>query len=253
MKQLMGKVALITGGSKGIGLAAAQLLAEHGAKVIITGRDQKSLNIAKSSILGEVMCIQNDIADISQIDGLYDTIQKSFGKIDILFANAAHAKNIALDMITEEEFDSMVNVNYKGAFFTVQKALPYLNNNASIILNASIAGVIAFDRHSIYSSTKAAIIHMAKLFAADLAAKKIRVNSVSPGYVKTSAWDPWVNSPGFKSIENIIPFGERFGSAEEVANVVLFLASSGASYITGQNIVIDGGVSTLFLQNKVKK
>jgi NAD(P)-dependent dehydrogenase (short-subunit alcohol dehydrogenase family) len=252
MQQLEGKVALIIGGSKGMGFAVAQLFAENGASVIITGRCQKTLDIAKEQLPGCVHCMTGDITKLADIDNLFNEIGRKYNGLDILFSNAGLSQRILIDNVTEEDFDKMVSVNYKGTFFVVQRSLPYLKKGASIILNASIAGMIAFDHHSVYSSSKAAVIHLAKVFAADLASRKIRVNSISPGYIRTSAWDPWLNSGMLQSFAEEVPLGGKLGSAEEVAQTVLFLATDASSYITGQNFVIDGGISTIFRRYQKK-
>lgn len=253
MKDLAEKVVLITGGSRGIGLTTAQMFSEHGAKVIITGKTQKNLDIAKSLISGEVLSIQTDVSKLGDLDNLYAEISKTYSKIDILFVNAGITVRAPISNITEETFDKIINTNYKGAFFTVQKALPFLKEGSSIIMNASIAGLVAFDHHSLYSSSKAAVIHLAKTFAADLANKGIRVNSVSPGYIKTQVWDQLINTALFQSIVDEVPFENRLGLTEEIASTVLFLSSDASSYITGQNITVDGGLTTLFMRYGKKR
>ena len=244
---LKGKIALITGGSKGIGLATAKLFVKQGAQVIVTGRNSKTLTVAKQELGKNTLYFQSDISNLSDLDQLFLKINEQFGKIDILFANAGVAERIWIGDVTEDAFDRIVNINYKGTYFTVQKSIPYLNKSASIILNASIAAIFALDYHTIYSSSKAAVIQLAKTLAADLAPQSIRVNSISPGYIKTPIWDQWLtdNPEKYKALCNTVPFEQRFGSAEELAEVLLFLASNASSYITAQNIVVDGGLTTL--------
>ena len=181
MGKLTNKVAVITGGSKGIGLETAKLFAQEGAKVVITGRDRDSLEKAKVSIPFEVLAVQGDVANLSDIDRLYSETADKYGKIDILFVNAGIAERVFVGEVSEEVFDRISNVNYKGAYFTVQKSLPYLNDKASIVLNASIAALVGIDHHTVYSSTKAAVIQLAKTFSADLVSRGIRVNAISPG------------------------------------------------------------------------
>ncbi|MCD6047109.1 MAG: gdhIV 2 [Gammaproteobacteria bacterium] len=246
MKLLENKTAVITGGSKGIGFATAQLFIDQGAKVIIMSRSIKSLQIAKNSIIGDLICIQGDVTNLADLEMLFQESQKYCNGIDIIFANAGMAKTTTIEQLSEQDFDQMINVNYKGVFFTITKGLSYLNDGASIILNASVAGGIGFTNNSLYSSTKAAVIQLARSFAADLAYRKIRVNAISPGYIKTSIWDPLVNSSVLQIFEEKIPLEHRFGSTDEVAQTVLFLASQASSYITGQNIIVDGGLSAIF-------
>jgi NAD(P)-dependent dehydrogenase (short-subunit alcohol dehydrogenase family) len=155
--QLKNKVAVITGGSKGIGLATAQLFAKEGAKVVITGRDISSLEKAKETITEEILAIQCDTQNLVQINQLFHQVSEAYGKVDVLFVNAGIAQQVRLVEVTEEIFDRMDNINHKGAYFTVQKSLPYLNDEASIILNASIAAIIGYENHSVYSATKAAL------------------------------------------------------------------------------------------------
>lgn len=250
MEQLEGKIALITGGSKGIGLATAQLLAANGAKIVITGRNQKSLEEAKRRISADTLCVQGDVSNLSDLDRLFAEVKQKYSGIDILFANAgAIAGKMQINDITEKAFDQIVSVNYKGTFFTLQKAVPYLNEGASLIINASVSGTATFYYSSLYSSTKAAVIHLAKTFAADLASKKIRVNSISPGYVKTAPWQQGSHTSIFQELCSEVPLENRFGYTEEIAKAVLFLASSASSYITAQNIIIDGGLTAFYRQS----
>lgn len=246
MKLLEGKTALIIGGSQGIGLASAKLLSDSGANVIIVGRDSQKLSIAQNYFIEQVATKVCDISSVYSIKSLYQELKESAIKLDILFVNAAIVNQISLENVTEDQFDETFNTNFKGVFFSVKESLSLLNKNTSIILTASIAGLIAFPKHSLYSSAKAGIIHLAKLFGADLVRKNIRVNSISPGYIDTPAWDKWKNSPVYQEIKKNIPYEGRFGTEGEVAELVLFLASEKSSYITGQNFVIDGGFTTFF-------
>lgn len=248
--QLKNKVAVITGGSKGIGLATAKLFSEQGAKVVITARDLKELSKAQKLLSGQSLCIQGDIANLKDLDHLFSETYLKFGKIDVLFANAGVAERVWIGDVTEEVFDRITSIDYKGTYFTVQKAVPYLNDKASIILNSSIAALLAMDHHSIYSSAKAAVIQMAKTFAADLLSRKIRVNCISPGYIKTPIWNQWLkeNPEKYRSLCMDVPFEQRFGTPEEIANVALFLASDASSYMTAQNLVVDGGLTDLMLE-----
>lgn len=241
---LSGKTALITGGNKGIGCATAQLLAHCGAKVAISGRDKDGLENIKKMLAPDCLAIQCDVSRLESIDALYQEAQKQFGFLDILFINAGVARRIALEEATEEMFDWMCDINFKGAFFTLQKAVPYLNKQASIIINASLQGVLSVvNKHSIYSCTKAALIQLAKSAAGELADRGIRVNALSPVWVKTPPWNQ--RDQLVRQLSAEIPLERRFTTAEEVASAVLFLASPLSSHMTGQNLIIDGGVSTI--------
>ena len=247
MGELNGRVALVTGGSKGIGFETSKLLANRGAKVVIVGRDENALISAMNDIGPNIDYFGADVSKLEELDRLFEYIEKKYGKIDILFANAGCAERIWIGEVSEEDFDKMVQVNYKGTYFTVQKSIPHIKEGGSIILNASIAGIFALDCHTIYSSSKAALIQLAKTLAADLAPQKIRVNSISPGYIKTPIWDKWFNedSKKFKALCETVPLEKRFGTTRELANVVFFLASSLSSYITAQNLVVDGGLTSI--------
>lgn len=249
------RVAVITGGSKGIGLATAKLFAKEGAKTVITGRNLKDLEEAKRSLSGEVLSIQGDVSNLKDLDQLFHKVNEKYGKIDILFANAGIGYYVPLDSATEEDFDRIVDINYKGLFFTVQKSLPYLNDGASLVLNASIAAHRGLMNHSIYSSTKAAIIQLARAFATELVKRRIRVNSISPGRIETPIWDKLSKKDPdlYKHKADEIPLEGRFGTSEEIAKVVLFLASDSSSYITGEDILIDGGFLYLRPENYKKK
>ena len=249
-----GKTVLITGGTKGIGHATAKLFAENGARTIIISRTLKELDEIKKTINGEVFTIQCDISNMDDLSNLYKNIGENHGKLDVIFANAGTAQRKWIGEASEDIFDHVVNTNLKGTFFTVQKAIPYLNNGASIILNASIAGIFALDHHTIYSSTKAAVIQLAKTLAADLLDRSIRVNCISPGYIKTPLWGQWLdeNPIKYKELSDSVPFEKRFGNPEEIASVVLFLASKASSYMTAQNLVVDGGLTTIVREYKDK-
>jgi len=249
MNKLDGKVAVITGGNSGIGLATAKEFAREGAKIVITGRDEKTLAEAEREIGGEVLAIQADVGKLTDIDKLYDAVEERFGKIDVLFVNAGIGIFKPLEAVTEEDFDLQMNVNLKGAYFTIQKALPLLNDNASIVLNTSINAHIGMPNSSIYAASKAAVISFARTISAELVGRGIRVNALSPGPVQTPIYDRWGLPPEqLKEItENIrsqIPLG-RFGRSEEIAKAALFLASADSSFILGTEIIADGGMSQL--------
>jgi len=249
MGKLDGKVAVITGGNSGIGLATAKEFKEQGARIVITGRDQKTLDEAKREIGGDVLAVRSDTSNLTEIDKLFNVVKEKFGKIDVLFVNAGIGKFAPVEAVTEEVFDSIMNINFKGAYFTIQKALPLLNDNASIVLNASIIANIGMPNSSVYAASKAALITLARTLSAELVGRGIRVNVVSPGPVTT----PILGRAGMpqdvleettKSIEAQVPM-KRFGRPEEIAKTVLFLASSDSSFLLGTEIVADGGTSQL--------
>ena len=249
MKKLDGKVAVVTGGNSGIGLATAREFKQQGAKVVITGRDQQTLDDAKQELGGDVLAVRSDTSRLADIDKLFAVVREKLGKIDVLFINAGVGKFVPLESVTEEFFDSIMDINFKGAYFTIQKALPLLNDNASIVLNASINAYIGMPNTSVYAASKAALITLARTLSAELVDRGIRVNVVSPGPVATpifgklgiaaDALDEVV-----KNVQTQVPM-KRFGRPEEIAKAVLFLASDDASFLLGTEIVADGGMSQL--------
>ena len=245
MKKLEGKIALITGGSTGIGLATAHLFAREGASVYITGRRQRELDAAVSQIGERVQAVQGDIAKREDLDRLYATVKQDHGKMDILFANAAiNGEYRPLGMITEAQFDAVFDVNVKGTLFTVQKALPLLQNGGVIVLTASLAASTGAAAMSVYNAAKAAVRSFARTWAVELAACKIRVNAVSPGPIQTPGLESVVPDD-LKAAVAAITLMNRFGQADELARAVLFLASDESSYITGTELQVDGGGSIL--------
>jgi len=245
MKRLEGKVAVVTGGNSGIGLASAQRLKEEGARVAISGRNQKTLDEATALLGKDVLALQADVAKLSEIDKFFDAVTKKFGKIDILFANAGIGKFVPFDQTSEELYDEMFDINAKGAYFTVQKALPHLNDGASVILNTSVVSHEGIVNGSAYAATKAAMRSMTRSMAAELVDRNIRVNAVAPGPIAT----PILSRSGMpkeqvdelaKMLISTVPM-KRLGKSEEVAGAVAFLASSDASFITGVEIDVDGG------------
>ena len=246
MARLTGKVAVVTGGNSGIGLATAKRFREEGAKVAISGRDQKTLDEAVRTIGGEVIAVRADVAKLGDLDRLYKAVAEKFGKIDVLFANAGIAKFAPVTDSTEALFDETFDINVKGVYFTIQKALPLLNEGASIIINSSVASESGLSGSSIYSATKAAVRSFARTLTAELVGRGIRVNVVSPGPVQT----PILGRNGLsqEAIDDVarylvskVPMN-RFGKPEEVADTVLFLASPESSYVTGVDINVDGGM-----------
>jgi NAD(P)-dependent dehydrogenase (short-subunit alcohol dehydrogenase family) len=249
MGKLEGKVAVITGGNSGIGLATAKEFKEQGARVVITGRDQQTLDEAKREIGGDVLVIRSDASSLTEIDKLFAAVKEKLGRIDVLFINAGIGKFAPVEAVTEELFDLVMDVNFKGAYFTIQKALPLLNDNASIILNSSINAHIGMPNSSVYAASKAALLTLARTLSAELVGRGIRVNAISPGPIAT----PILNRLGLpaealedteKSLREQIPM-KRFGRPEEIAKTALFLASSDSSFLLGTEIVADGGMSQL--------
>jgi NAD(P)-dependent dehydrogenase (short-subunit alcohol dehydrogenase family) len=245
MKRLEGKVAVVTGGNSGIGLATAKRFQEEGARVAISGRSKKTLAEAVQTIGNGVLAVQSDVAKLADIDSLFAEVSRKLGKIDVLFVNAGVAKFAALADTTKSAFDEQYDINIKGAYFTIQKALPYLNDGASIILNTSVADSNGTIGASAYSGTKAALRSLARTAAAELVGRGIRVNTVAPGPIVTPIFGrtglPQEAIDEFaKGVVQRVPM-KRFGQPEEVAATVAFLASQDASYITGVEINVDGG------------
>ena len=243
--KLEGKVALITGGNSGIGLATAKQFVNEGAYVFITGRREAELAAAKKQIGKNVTAIQGDVSNLDDLDGLFVQIKKEKGKIDMVFANAGVARYAPLGTITEDFFDSIFDINVKGVLFTVQKSLPLLRDGGSIILNASIVASKGLSSNSVYSATKAAVRSFARTWTTDLKDRRIRVNAISPGPIDTPGLSELLASSETgeqrkKMISTTVPLG-RFGRPEEIAKAVVFLASDDASYITGIELFVDGG------------
>ena len=241
MGKLEGKVALVTGGNSGIGLATAKQFVNEGAYVFITGRREPELAAAAKDIGKNVTGVQGDVANLGDLDRLFAQIKREKGKLDIVFANAGAAKFAPLGKITEEHYDSLFNSNVKGLLFTVQKALPLVPDGASIILNASTAGSTGAPEWSVYNATKAAVRSFARTWTMDLKDRRIRVNAVSPGYIDTPPWHSLeAAEETMKTISTTIPLG-RYGTPDEIAKAVVFLASDDSSYITGTELFVDGG------------
>ena len=242
MKRALNQVVVVTGGNSGIGKGIAKKFAEEGAKVVLFARDGKKLAIAQKEIAKDVLVIQGNVTETKDLKHLFSKTEEHFGPIDVLIANAGIATRIHVEETTEEDFDSMISVNYRGLFFTVRYALPFLKSPSSILLISSIAAYGTVKDHSIYSSTKAAVKKLAQNFSFDLAEKKIRVNSISPGYIETPIFAERIKKdPNYLKVrEKYIPLG-RIGTPEDIANAALFLCSDEASYITGADLVVDGG------------
>jgi NAD(P)-dependent dehydrogenase (short-subunit alcohol dehydrogenase family) len=239
MGKLQGKVAVITGGSTGIGLAAAKLFVREGAYVFITGRRQKELDEAVKAIGSNVSGVQGDVAKLADLDRLYDTVGRIKGRIDIVFANAGVPEFAPLGSISEEHFDKLFDINVKGTLFTVQKALPLLNDGGSIILTGSVASVKGTPAFGVYGATKAAVRNFVRAWTVELKDRRIRSNVLSPGPTDTPAVDRQP-ADAIARIVSTIPMG-RMGEAEEIANAALFLASDDSSFVTGIELFVDGG------------
>ena len=249
MKRLEGKVAVVTGGNSGIGLATAKRLQDEGARVAISGRNQQTLDEAVNTIGNGVLAVRADVSKLTDVDKLYAQVSKKLGKIDVLFVNAGIAKFAPFAETSESTYDEQFDINIKGAYFTIQKALPFLNDGASIILNTSVVSSKGTAGASAYSATKAALRSLARTAAAELVGRGIRVNAVAPGPIVT----PIFGKTGLpkEAIEEFaketiskVPM-KRFGQPEEVAGAVAFLASQDASYITGVEINVDGGLGQI--------
>jgi NAD(P)-dependent dehydrogenase (short-subunit alcohol dehydrogenase family) len=247
MAKLEGKIALITGGNSGIGLATAQQFVNEGAYVFITGRRDPELATAVKEIGRNVTGVQGDVSNLGDLDRLFAQIKREKGKLDVVFANAGIAQYAPFGAITEEHYDSIFNINVKGLLFTVQKALPLMPDGASIILNASIVASKGLTANSVYSATKAAVRSFARTWTTDLKNRRIRVNAVSPGPIDTPGLNDLVASTGageqrLKMLSSIVPLG-RLGTPKEIAKAVVFLASDDSSYITGTELFVDGGMA----------
>lgn len=243
------KVAVITGGNSGIGLATAKELASQGAAVVISGRNRETLDAAVGAIGGGAMGVQADVTDMDDLDALFDAVRERHGRIDVLFVNAGGTTVNPIDAVSEKQFDNILNVNFKGAYFTVQKALPLMGQGGAIVLNTSIANSMGMATMSAYAAAKAALETLVRTISAEVVGRGIRVNAVSPGPIATSFTARTGMSEeqqqGFgEMIMQQVPMG-RFGQPEEIAKAVSFLASDDASYILGVELVVDGGMSTL--------
>jgi NAD(P)-dependent dehydrogenase (short-subunit alcohol dehydrogenase family) len=238
MGKLQGKVAVITGGTTGIGLATAKLFVKEGAYVFITGRRQKELDEAVKAIGSNVTGVQGDVAKLADLDRLYETVKKK-GRIDIVFANAGFAEFAPLGKITEQHFDGLFNTNVKGVLFTVQKSLPLLNDGGSIIVTGSVAGSKGTPAFGTYGATKAAVRNFVRTWTVELKDRRIRSNVLSPGPTETPAIGQQP-ADAIARLLSTIPMG-RMGEADEIARAALFLASDDSSFVTGIELFVDGG------------
>jgi len=245
MGKLEGKIALVTGGNSGIGLATARQFAKEGAYVFITGRREPELAAAVKQIGSRATGVQGDVSKLEDLDRLFSQIKRDQGKVDIVFANAGVARYAPLGRISEELYHSIFDTNVKGLLFTVQKALPLMPDGGSIILNASIVASKGLPANSVYSATKAAVRSFARTWTTDLRDRRIRVNAVSPGSTDTPGFNDLLASSEAgeqrrKMISSAVPLG-RLGTPDEIARAVVFLASDDSSYITGTELFVDGG------------
>jgi NAD(P)-dependent dehydrogenase (short-subunit alcohol dehydrogenase family) len=243
--KLAGKVAVVTGGTSGIGLATARRFAAEGAHVFVTGRRQQQLDAA-AQVGPNVTAVQGDVASLADLDRLFATVRKQKGRVDVLFANAGGGEFARLSEITEAHYDKTFDINVKGVLFTVQKALPLMPDGGSIILNASIGSVKGMEALSVYCATKAAVRSFARTWTTDLKARRIRVNALSPGPIDTPAVDGLAGGRDEArqlkaNLAAAVPLG-RMGTADEIAKVAVFLASDDSSFVTGIELFADGGM-----------
>jgi NAD(P)-dependent dehydrogenase (short-subunit alcohol dehydrogenase family) len=248
-QRFQGKVAVVTGGNSGIGLGVAKAYAREGAQVAITGRNQKTLEGAAIEIGDGTLAIQSDAGKVSDIEAAMKKIKERFGRIDAMFVNAGVAKLVSFDQVTEEIFDETVDINMKGVFFTVQKAVPLMSKGSAIVLNASINAHLGMSGTTVYGATKAAVINMAQTFSRELLERDIRVNVISPGPITSTL----LGRDGMSQekvqeikdwIQSQVPI-KRFGSPEEIAAGVLFLTAPESAFVLGAELIIDGGMATL--------
>jgi NAD(P)-dependent dehydrogenase (short-subunit alcohol dehydrogenase family) len=249
VKRLEGKTAVVTGGNSGIGLASAKRLHEEGARVLITGRDARTLDAAVSAIGAGTIALQSDVSKLEDIDRLFSVVESKLGKIDVLFANAGIARFAPYSDSPAGLFDELFATNVKGVYFTLQKALPHLNDGASVILNTSVVASKGTGNMGIYAATKAAVRSFARTAATELQGRNIRVNAVAPGPIATPIFGrsglTEEQIEGFTAgIASRVPLG-RIGRPEEIASAVAFLASNDSSYITGIELNVDGGMANL--------
>ena len=248
MGRFEGKAALVTGGSSGIGLATAKLLQREGARVVVTGRTEKALDSARLELGEKALVFASDTSNLAAIDALVKDVRSSFGSLDLLFINAGIAKVLPFEQVTETFYDEILDINTKGAFFTVQKFVPLINAGGAVVLNTSIADETGVPSLAVYSASKAALRSMARTLAAELLPKGIRVNAVSPGPITTLIFAKLgLASEERAGFETTMREGnpmKRFGTAEEVAKAVLFLAAD-ATYTTGAELPVDGGLTQL--------
>jgi NAD(P)-dependent dehydrogenase (short-subunit alcohol dehydrogenase family) len=241
-RKLENKIAVITGGSAGIGLGAAKRFAQEGAWVFITGRRQSELDKAVATIEGNVIAIQGDASNLTDIDRIYETVKTQAGRIDVLFVNAGFYEFGKFGQIAEEHFDKTFNTNVRGLLFAVQKALPLLSHGSSVILNGSIASIKGFEAFSVYNATKAAVRSFARSWINDLKGSGIRINVLSPGHIETPGLSVLMNDEQKAGAVANVPLG-RLGTPDDMGKVAVFLASDDSGYVNGVELFADGGVA----------
>jgi NAD(P)-dependent dehydrogenase (short-subunit alcohol dehydrogenase family) len=240
--KLEGKIALVTGGSAGIGFGAAKRFAEEGARVFITGRDRARLDKAAAEIGHDAIGIQGDASDLADLDRIYSTLKTQAGRLDVLLANAGFYELGTFGEITEEHFDNTFDTNVRGVLFTVQKALPLLSRGASVILTGSIASIKGFESFSVYNASKAAVRSFARSWIVDLKGRGIRINVLSPGHIDTPGLGTLFTEEQATHAAGTVPLG-RLGTSDEMGRVAVFLASDDSSYVNGTELFADGGVA----------
>ena len=249
MSKMKDKIAVITGGNSGIGLATAKAFVQAGAKVALFGRDAETLDAAVAELGDAAIGVRGDVTELGDLDRLFKTVEQQLGQIDVLFVNAGIAQMRPVEAVDEAHFNLIFNVNVKGAYFTVQKALPLLKDGAAVILNTSITNQTGNVNFSVYSASKAAVRSLARTLSADLVDRGIRVNAISPGPIETPIYGR-LGLPEEAIGEMADHFAsqvplKRFGSPDEIATGVLFLASADSSFVLGHELVVDGGMSQL--------
>jgi NAD(P)-dependent dehydrogenase (short-subunit alcohol dehydrogenase family) len=248
--KLAGKIALVTGGTSGLGLATAKRFIAEGAMVVVTGRRAAELDAAVKALGASALGVRGDVSILADLDHLFATIREQYGRLDIVFANAGGGAFVALGDITEEHFDKYIGINVKGTLFTVQKALSLMTGGGSIVLNGSMVSVKGVPGFTVYAATKAALRSFARTWAVDLKEKNIRVNVVSPGTVVTPGYKNELGMTDEQVLEfetraaSTTPLG-RAGTADEIAKAVVFLASDDSSYVTGADLFVDGGAAQI--------
>lgn len=249
MDRLKGKIVLITGGSSGIGLATARLFCDEGAQLAVTGRDPDSLARAQEDLGSETLVIRSDAGNLAEIESVMEQVKNRFGRLDVLFVNAAIARAAPVEMVDEVLFDEIMETNFKGAFFAIQKALPLFGDSASIIVTTSITNQLGSPNFSVYGASKAALRSLVQSLSLELIGRGVRINAISPGPISTPIFDRFgIPSETVQAIKGEIERKSpirRFGTPDEVARVALFLATDDSAYIVGEEIVVDGGMSLL--------